>query len=52
MRNILVKVNVCVNKNSGVVDWGLGWGKKVGIRLGSVVFYPNFIPASNYFKIL
>ena len=41
MRISLIKVNVCVNKKSG--DGWLGLGiEKVGIKLGSGIFYPNF----------
>ena len=46
MRNILVKVNVCVNKTQGLADWGL-----VRKKLGFGIYYPNFIPASNFFAI-
>ena len=45
MRNILVKVNVCV------CLLGLGM-EKVWIKLVAVVFYPNFIQGSSYFTIL
>ena len=46
MRQILVKVNVCVNKKThGVVNLGLGWKKswdQVGIWYILSQFYPSF----------
>ena len=39
MRIFLVKVNVCVNKTSGVVGWGLGW-KKLGSSWDQVYSIP------------
>ena len=39
MKNILVKLNVCVNKTQGVFDWDLGW-KKLGSSWDLVYYIP------------
>ena len=39
MRNILVKLNVFVNKTQGVFDWGLNW-KKLGLSRDPVYYIP------------
>ena len=41
MRNILVKLNVFVNKTQGVFDWGLGW-KNMGSSWDPVYYIPIF----------
>ena len=48
MRNILVKLNVFVNKTQGVFDWGLGW-KKIWDQVGILYIISQFYFSFNLF---